>query len=95
MAKYNVGRNVTLDITDGILTATVNLKEEGEISTTGKTISVATTGAPADIALPNGSPAKLNLSVFAPVPMERVDEAASKAKAYAAIQAAKKAAKAA
>ena len=95
MATFNVGRNVVIDIEGSVLTATVDLSQEGDISTTGKTISIATTGAPADIALPNGSPAKMNLSIFAPVPLARVDEAATKAKAYAAVQAAKKAAKAA
>jgi hypothetical protein len=89
MAAFNAGRNVTIEIKGTKLTATIDLSVDAPLSTSGKTESIATTGAPADIgALPDGRPAKLNLSLFAPV---RVENAEAAGKRVAAVKAAKEA----
>jgi hypothetical protein len=92
---FSVGRNVNMVIVGTILTVTVDLSVDSPLSTSGKNDSIATTGAPADIGmLPDGRPAKMNLSVYAPVPASRIDESVAKQKAVAAAKAAKDAAKA-
>ncbi len=67
MASYNVGRNVNVTKTNGKLTVTIDLTSEGKVSASGKSDTIATTGAPQGIGeLPDGRPLKLSLSVFAP-----------------------------
>jgi len=68
MAAFTVGRNVSISIDKSIMTVTVDLAAEGITSASGKSDTVATTGAPQAVgSLPDGRPVKMNLSVFAPV----------------------------
>jgi len=67
MAGYTLGRNVNVSKNGSKLVITVDLSAEGKVSSSGKSDTIATTGAPQPIGeLPDGRPCKLNLSVFAP-----------------------------
>ncbi|GAF97079.1 unnamed protein product [marine sediment metagenome] len=67
MAAYNIGRNVKVEKKANTLTITIDLTAEGKLSASGKSDTIATTGAPQGIGeLPDGRPVKMNLSVFAP-----------------------------
>lgn len=68
ITKFNVGRNLTVSLDDYLMTVEIDLRVEGITSASGKSDTVATTGAPQAVAsLPDGRPVKMNLSVFAPV----------------------------
>jgi hypothetical protein len=90
---YSIGRNVSMSRDGNIITAIIDLSVEAPLSTSGKTESIATTGAAADIgSLDDGRPVKMNISVYAPIPASRAVEAAEK---QAAVKTAKEAAAAA
>ena len=68
MAAFTVGRNVSIDISKNVMTVTIDLSAEGITSGSGKSDTIATTGAPQAVgSLPDGRPVKMNLSVFAPL----------------------------
>jgi hypothetical protein len=65
--KYSLGRNIVISKDDYHMTVEIDLRVEGKLSASGKSDTIATTGAPQGIGeLPDGRPVKMNLSVFAP-----------------------------
>jgi len=65
---FTVGRNVSVSIDGSKLSITVDLSVDGTPSTSGKSMTLATTGAPQVIgSLADGRPVKANLSVFVPM----------------------------
>ena len=93
--QFNIGRNISVTVEGNTLTATVDLSVETPLTTTGKNDSISTTGAPQQVGvMPDGRPLTMNLSLYAPVPTARADEATAKQAAFAAAKAAKAAAKA-
>jgi hypothetical protein len=68
MAKsFGVGRNIQAKVDDGKLTLTVDLGVDGVPSKSGKSDTIATTGAPQVVGTtPDGKPVSCNVSIFTP-----------------------------
>lgn len=65
--SYTIGRNIEISKSGSKLVVTIDLSAAGKVSASGKSDTIATTGAPQSIGeLPDGRPVKMNLSVFAP-----------------------------
>jgi len=68
MAKsFGVGRNIKATVEGGTLTLVIDLTVEGVESKSGKSDTIATTGAPQVVGTtPDGKPVSANVSIFCP-----------------------------
>jgi hypothetical protein len=68
MANYNLGRNCSVSVNGSKMTVTIDLAADGSPSSTGKTTVIASSGGAQPIGVTSdGTPCKLNLSVFCPI----------------------------